>query len=508
MRGAVRKCLLGLGVISFLSCFFLTSTHTQAAINPQINFQGKLTNTDGTNVTNGTYSIVFSLYSVASGGSAVWTETQGSVSITDGIFQVSLGSVTSLPGSVDFNSSDLYLGIKVGADAEMTPRVRLTAAPYAFNSDTLDGIDSTGFVRLSPGAQQAGFINISGNATVGGTYNGNTFNSSTLTFSAAGAATIQSAASEALNLTGNAASTFSTSSGTLTIQSGSGTVSLGSSTVLSSTGTLAINSGAGAALTLDSGTTGAINMGTSANAKVITIGNVTSTTSITNNVGSGTSAFNVQGPSSDVYMRIDSTNDRLYVGNPTADGTAFLLILDSKNTTGDPTGVNGAMYYNSANDEFRAYHAGQWTTIQPVRYAYLSTDRTSTSTTYANVTDLSFSVDANTNYELVCNLVYRSAATGTGIGFALNGPATPTLVTGNFVSNSTATAFNGRSFAAYNGTGKTTGVQTANTDTYGIFNAYFRNGATAGTLQLRFASETNGTQVTARANSYCRIAEL
>lgn len=501
--------MLSLGIITlFVAVFMLAPKHTEAAINPQINFQGKLTNTDGTNVTNGTYSIVFSIYSVASGGSAIWTETQGSVTVTDGIFQVALGSITSLPGSVDFNSASLYLGIKVGADAEMTPRVQFTATPYAFNSDRLGGVTAAGFVQLSPGSPQTGFINISGNATVGGTYNGNTFNSSTLTFSAASAAALQSAASQALNITGNAASTFSTSAGTLTIQSGSGTVSLGSSTVLSSTGTLAINSGAATALTLDSGTTGAINLGTSANAKTITVGNITGATTITNNVGAGTAVFNIQGPGSDVYLRLDSTNDRLYVGNPTADGTAFLLILDSKNTTGDPTGVNGAMYYNSANNDFRAYQNSQWANIQPVRYAYLSADRTSTSTTYANVTDLSFAVAANTNYELVCNIIYRSAATGTGIGFALNGPSTPGLVAGQFISNSSATAFNGRSFVAYNGTGKTTGVQTANTDTYGLFSAYFRNGASAGTLQLRFASETGGTQVTARANSYCRIAEL
>lgn len=125
-----------------------------AAINPQINFQGKLTNPDSTNVSNGTYSIVFSIYTVASGGTAVWTETQSSVTVTDGIFRVALGSITSLPGSVDFNSSSLYLGITVGADPEMSPRVRFTSAPYAFNSERLGGVSSTGFVQLGLVAAQ------------------------------------------------------------------------------------------------------------------------------------------------------------------------------------------------------------------------------------------------------------------------------------------------------------------------------------------------------------------
>lgn len=537
MRGLARTRLLGLavtGVILGVAGFFAVApSHTSAAINQQINFQGKLTNPDGTNVTNGTYSIVFSIYSVSSGGSAIWTETQGSVSITDGIFQVSLGSVSALPGSVNFNSASLFLGIKVGADAEMTPRVQFTATPYAFNTDTLDGVDSTGFVQLGQSASAQTDASTNSSIFINKTAAGNLLQlqasaSNILTLSSTGAlalvgslttsggavslsgnaASSLTTSAGALTLTGAAASTWSTTAGNLTIQAGSGTISLGSSTVLTANGAVSVSSAAASTLTLDSGTTGAINIGTSANAKTIAIGNFTGATTVGVDIGAATNAFNIQGPGSTSLFQIDTSNNRVYVGNPTADATGVLLVLDSKNTSGDPAGVNGAMYYNSADDDFKAYQNSQWTTVQPVRYAYLSADRTSTSTTYANVTDLSFSVDASTNYELVCNMIYRSAATGTGIGFALNGPATPTLVAGQFISNSTATAFNGRSFVAYNGTGKTTGVQTANTDTFGMFRAYFRNGVNAGTLQLRFASETGGTQVTAKANSYCRIAEL
>ena len=42
---------------------------------------------------------------------------------------------------LDFNSS-YWLGVTVGSDAEMTPRKPLGAAPYAFNADMLDGLDS------------------------------------------------------------------------------------------------------------------------------------------------------------------------------------------------------------------------------------------------------------------------------------------------------------------------------------------------------------------------------
>lgn len=466
-RKMKRKLLTALLVIGAFAAVFIVPARTQAAINPQINFQGKLTNpSDGTNVADGTYSIVFSIYSVPSGGVATWTETQGSVSVSAGIFRVALGSVTALPGSVDFNTTPLYLGIKVGADLEMTPRVQFTASPYAFNSDKLGGLSSSGYVQLSPSGQQTGNINVSGNLTAGGTYNGNTFTNSSLVFGAVASAGVQSASAQALNLT----------------------------------------SGTTGALTVDSGTTGAVNVGTGANAKAITMGNTTSGTTISQKVGSGTTAFVIQ-DATDTLLAIDSNNNYIYIGGSSAVATPTLLVLGAKSATGDPTGTNGAMYYNSADGDYRAYQNGSWASIQPIRYVYLGADVTRAATTYADVTGMNFTVAANRNYELKCSIIYRSAATTTGIGIALNGPASPTLVAGQFTSNSTATALNGRSFNAYNGTGKTTGVTTANADTYGLFNAYFRNGTTAGTLTLRFAGETT-TTVTIRAGTYCSLAEM
>src|SRR6185437_3263442 len=122
------------------SPFFVSSAHANT-INGQINFQGKLVNPDGTNVADSTYTVVFSLYNLSSGGTAIWTESD-SVTTSGGVFQVALGAVTSL-ASVDFTNSNLYLGIKVGTDAEMTPRIRFSAVPYAFNAAALDGVVAT-----------------------------------------------------------------------------------------------------------------------------------------------------------------------------------------------------------------------------------------------------------------------------------------------------------------------------------------------------------------------------
>jgi Glycine-rich domain len=144
MTNAGHALVVVLVIVFSVLGYLLYVTKAQAAvgINKEVNFQGKLVNSDGTNVADNTYSVVFSLYNVSSGGSAIWTETDN-VTTSNGIFQVELGANTLLPGTVDFNSDSLYLGIKVGTDAEMTPRIRFTAVPYAFNSAALDGVVAT-----------------------------------------------------------------------------------------------------------------------------------------------------------------------------------------------------------------------------------------------------------------------------------------------------------------------------------------------------------------------------
>ena len=128
--------LIGLAFIAF----FTPQADALTGIRRTINFQGKLVNTNGTNVANGNYSIVFSIYDVASNGTALWSETQSTVSVTDGVFQIELGSSTAFPADFNFNWDGRYLGVNVASDGEMTPRIRLTAVPYAFNSEKVAGL--------------------------------------------------------------------------------------------------------------------------------------------------------------------------------------------------------------------------------------------------------------------------------------------------------------------------------------------------------------------------------
>lgn len=60
---------------------FINFHETKAAISNMLNFAGKVTNVDGSEVTDGNYDFTFSLYNAPSGGTAVWTETLDSSSL-------------------------------------------------------------------------------------------------------------------------------------------------------------------------------------------------------------------------------------------------------------------------------------------------------------------------------------------------------------------------------------------------------------------------------------------
>ncbi|MDD2806052.1 MAG: hypothetical protein PHV33_10895, partial [Elusimicrobiales bacterium] len=116
-----------------------------AAAPSYINYQGRLVDATG-NPLSGTYSIVFSVYNdptAGTPGTALWTETQPTVTVDNGIFSAKLGSVTSLPPSV-FSGDTRYLGVKIGADAEMLPRTELLSVPYAIYAASAASVGTPG----------------------------------------------------------------------------------------------------------------------------------------------------------------------------------------------------------------------------------------------------------------------------------------------------------------------------------------------------------------------------
>lgn len=114
-----------------LAALFAVIVPAAAQVPTTINFQGKLTNLAGV-PSSGSFSVVFSVWDAASGGSQLWTETQN-VSVSNGIYNVTLGTGTALTTDV-FTSSSTWLQIKVGSDQPMTPRIKFNAVPYALKT--------------------------------------------------------------------------------------------------------------------------------------------------------------------------------------------------------------------------------------------------------------------------------------------------------------------------------------------------------------------------------------
>lgn len=110
-----------------------------------------------------------------------------------------------------------------------------------------------------------------------------------------------------------------TSAGLLTATAG---VSIGSSQNYTGAGAVTLTSGNGTTLTIDSGTTGALNIGTGANGKTITIGNSTSTTAITLTSGTGNITLGGTTGVGNILIQPDA-------------GGAAALVVNKQNSTGD-----------------------------------------------------------------------------------------------------------------------------------------------------------------------------
>ena len=136
-------------------------------------YQGRLVGTAGDPVT-AVSTVIFSIYADASGGTAFWAETLSVQPNDQGIFTVELGATHSLTGST-FDGTKRWLGLKVGADAEMTPRQFLTSSPYAISATNIaDSSVTTGKIKDSSITQSklASGVSLPPNGAAGGSLSG------------------------------------------------------------------------------------------------------------------------------------------------------------------------------------------------------------------------------------------------------------------------------------------------------------------------------------------------
>jgi hypothetical protein len=120
-------------IILLLFIIFMGVQITYADVPSTVSFQGRLTNSSGIPVADSLYTISARLYDseAAAIGAHVWIDSFD-VQSKNGYFTIVFGSGLSPLTSLDFNQQ-YWVGVKVGADAEMTPRQALHTVPYAMN---------------------------------------------------------------------------------------------------------------------------------------------------------------------------------------------------------------------------------------------------------------------------------------------------------------------------------------------------------------------------------------
>jgi parallel beta-helix repeat protein len=156
-----------------LPLFFLTRggtgvPHAYAATSDNLNFQARLETAAGAIAPDGYYNVQFKLYDASTSGTLLWTETyydsnggtagnDNRVRVANGYVTVNLGSQTTFPSNMPWDQQ-LYLTMNVGGttqtatptwDGEMSPRLKLTAVPYAFNAKTASQIVSSSGANLA-----------------------------------------------------------------------------------------------------------------------------------------------------------------------------------------------------------------------------------------------------------------------------------------------------------------------------------------------------------------------
>ena len=273
--GRIRgfRVAISIALFSFLfSSLFVNISHAISTVPTLMNFQGRLTDSAGNIKADGTYNMRFRIYNASTSGTLLWSEdrlvasSQG-VTVTNGLFSVQLGSVTSLPASV-FTAANTYFEIELPTPATATSsspswaegpmsRSQISTSAYAYNAETLDGLDSSTFAQL-----------------------------------------------------------------------------------------------------------GATNAFTAANSISVASAN----------------AFQVKNGSTNLF-NVDTSASQIAIG--TSDTTGVALVLDTKTSAGDPTGTNGAMYYNSNSGKFRCYETAWKNCINSLQDAYDNSTSPATITTSA-----------------------------------------------------------------------------------------------------------------------------
>jgi hypothetical protein len=139
---------------------------------------------------------------------------------------------------------------------------------------------------------------------------------------------------------------------------------------------------------------------------------------------------------------------------------------------------------------------------------YANAGYTNATTTFSNITGLSFAVAANTSYHATCSLTWNpGGATTVGPKYIWTGPASPTAVTAAGILSKTVTTNSNLSVAAASfattlddAVAVTASITQTDTLSIGVI-----NGVNAGTVQLQAALHSASGTYTLSQGSYCSV---
>ncbi len=138
-----------------------------------ISYQGAVTS--GSQPASGPHVLRVAFYDSLSGGQQLYQETH-TTTITGGIFNIQIGSLTPFPATLRFDHP-YYLGVSIDGEAELSPRSALSSAPYALAShisELAEGLTPDAHGVVTSINELAGALHITGDSITTITEIGNT----------------------------------------------------------------------------------------------------------------------------------------------------------------------------------------------------------------------------------------------------------------------------------------------------------------------------------------------
>jgi len=111
-----------------------------------LNYQGHLANASDSSAVTATLEMTFKLFDSETKGAELWSETHSVVEISDGLFQVLLGSVTAFPSGL-FDGSQLWLQTEVGMEV-LSPRKPLVSVTYSHRANSAEMLEDNTLTDL------------------------------------------------------------------------------------------------------------------------------------------------------------------------------------------------------------------------------------------------------------------------------------------------------------------------------------------------------------------------